>query len=124
MHTPLTQNDSAIARGIKCVGIGKRGRKSLEPSLIEDILADLRSGKVPAIAQGAFFGALVIKGVSSDEMKLDEAFAPATPWGAFLAPLGIKGFPAEEINRAEPFPPEPPGNPSRWGFRSVPGAKA
>src|SRR3989338_5929937 len=78
MHTPLTQNDSAIARGIKCVGIGKRGSKSLEPSLIEDILADLRSGKVPAIAQGAFFGALVIKGVSSDEMKLDEAFAPGT----------------------------------------------
>lgn len=78
MHTPTTQNDSPIAKGIKCVGIGKRGSKPLEPQLIEDILADLRSGKVPAIAQGAFFGALTVKGISSAEMKLDAAFAPGT----------------------------------------------
>jgi anthranilate phosphoribosyltransferase len=78
MHTPITQNDSAIARGIKCVGIGKKGSKPLDPQLVTEILADLGSGKVPSIARGAFFGALKIKGISSDEMKLDEAFAPGT----------------------------------------------
>jgi anthranilate phosphoribosyltransferase len=78
MRTPITNNVTAITRGIKAVGIGKKGSKSIDPQLVEEILADLRSGNVPAIAQGAFFAALKIKGISSEELKLDEAFAPRT----------------------------------------------
>jgi len=78
-HTQIHPQDSAITRGIKAVGIGKRGSKSLEPELIAEIISEMKSGSVPAIAKGAFFGALKIKGITEDELKFEEIFSP----GAF-----------------------------------------
>ncbi len=68
--------NTAISRGIKSVGIGKRGSKSLDPQLIEDILIDIKSGNVPAIVQGVFFGALFLKGITEEERQIEDAFAP------------------------------------------------
>ena len=70
--------DTAISRGIKTVGIGRRGSKPLDPQLIEDILAEIKSGTVPAIAKGAFFGALILKGITAEEHKIADAFVPGT----------------------------------------------
>lgn len=74
----MEQHDTAIIRGIKSVGIGKRGSKPLGPELIQDLLEELKSGTVPAIAKGAFFGALKIKGITEEEHKLEEIFPPGT----------------------------------------------
>ncbi len=74
--------ESPIRRGIKTVGIGKKGSKSLPPDLIEEIIRDLKGDKVSAAAKGAFFAALVLKGVSEEEKALEEALAP----GAFKNP--------------------------------------
>ena len=75
----LTQTDKPpIVRGIKAVGIGKKGSKPLDPELIREIIADLKAKKVTPAAQGAFFAALTIKGITSQETALDEAFSPGT----------------------------------------------
>lgn len=63
----------AISDGIKAVGIGKKGSKSLTPELIQAIVRELREGGVPAVVKGAFFGALIIKGVTPEEKALEEA---------------------------------------------------
>ncbi|HLD70248.1 MAG TPA: anthranilate phosphoribosyltransferase, partial [Candidatus Omnitrophota bacterium] len=68
--------EPAIRRGIKTVGIGKKGSKPLEPDLISEILHDLKERKVSAIAQGAFFAALILKGMTEQEMELEKAFTP------------------------------------------------
>jgi len=74
----MNYHDTAIAQGIKAVGVGRRGSKPLQPGLIQDILSELESGSASAIAKGAFFGALIIKGLTEEELKLDAAFAPNT----------------------------------------------
>ncbi len=56
--------EPAIRRGIKTVGIGKKGSKPLDPELIAEILRDLQEGNVSPLAQGAFFAALVLKGIT------------------------------------------------------------
>ena len=68
--------EPAIRRGIKTVGIGKKGSKPLEPDLISESLHDLKERKVSAIAQGAFFAALILKGMTEQEMELEKAFTP------------------------------------------------
>ena len=78
MHIPIQTKDSPITRGIKSVGIGKRGSKPLDPQLINEIIQQFRSETVPAISSGAFFGALVIKGISQEESRLDGLFKPGT----------------------------------------------
>ncbi len=70
--------EPAISRGIKTVGIGKKGSKALAPELISAILRDLKEGKVSRLAQGAFFAGLVLKGISEEEMVLDQAFSAGT----------------------------------------------
>jgi anthranilate phosphoribosyltransferase len=77
-HAQIHSSDSAITRGIKAVAIGKRGSKPLSPDLVQEILDELKTGSVPAIAKGAFFGALMIKGLTEDERKLEAIFAPGT----------------------------------------------
>ena len=46
MAIVLDPNEPAINRGIKTVGIGKKGSKALTPELALEIVADLKSGKV------------------------------------------------------------------------------
>ena len=77
-HTPIHSNDAAITRGIKAVAIGKRGSKPLSAELVQEILDELKTGSVPAIAKGAFFGALKIKGITEEEQKLEVIFPPGT----------------------------------------------
>ncbi len=74
--TSINFLSTAIAEGIKAVGIGKRGSKALTPELVQAIVLELKAGHVPAVVQGAFFGGLITKGVSPTEMALEEALAP------------------------------------------------
>lgn len=66
--------DSPIVRGIKTVGVGKKGSQPLSRDLALEILADLKSGNVPPAAIGAFFAGLSFKGVQDDEQVLGEYF--------------------------------------------------
>jgi len=72
----LDPNESAIKRGIKTVGVGKKGSKALTPGLALEIVEDLKSGKVSSAAKGAFFAGLLAKGIEPQEEILEEAFAP------------------------------------------------
>ena len=76
MSIVLNSNEPAIVRGIKTVGVGKKGSKPLTPELAKEILADLKANKVSAAAKGAFFAGLLAKGIEGDEEILGEAFAP------------------------------------------------
>ena len=78
MSTRIANMEPAIRRGIKTVGVGKKGSKDLDPALIQEILTDLREGKISPIAKGAFFAGLVMKGVTPEEMILDQAFESKT----------------------------------------------
>ena len=76
MSIILDPNESAIKRGIKTVGVGKKGSKSLTPELALEILNDLKAGKVSDAAKGAFFAGLSAKGIEPQEEILQQAFAP------------------------------------------------
>lgn len=69
---------SALTQGIKAVGVGKKGSKSLSRELAEEILKELQNSPVSTAAKGAFFGALIIKGLSEEERILEKAFLPGT----------------------------------------------
>ena len=66
----LNENEPAIVRGIKTVGVGKKGSKNLSPELVAQIKVDLDAGKVSAAAKGAFFAGLIAKGVDPLEAIL------------------------------------------------------
>lgn len=74
MAITFKPTDSAIVRGIKTVGVGKKGSKPLGPELALEILADLKAGKVPDAAVGAFFAGLSFKGIEPGEEVLDQYF--------------------------------------------------
>ncbi len=76
MPIVLDTNEPAIVRGIKTVGVGKKGSKALSEDLAREILEDLKAGKVSPAAQGAFFAGLLAKGIEPQEEILGEAFAP------------------------------------------------
>ncbi len=76
MAIVLDPNEPAINRGIKTVGIGKKGSKPLTPELVLQIVEDLKGGKVSEAAKGAFFAGLYAKGLEPHEMLLEQAFAP------------------------------------------------
>ncbi len=78
MAIVLDPNEPAINRGIKTVGIGKKGSKPLTPELALEIMDDLKSGKVSAAAKGAFFAGLCVKGIEPHEKILEQAFSPDT----------------------------------------------
>lgn len=75
MAIVLDPSEPAINRGIKTVGVGKKGSKSLTPQLALEIVEDLKSGKVSDAAKGAFFAGLCAKGLEPDEAILEQAFA-------------------------------------------------
>lgn len=66
--------EPAIDRGIKAVGVGKRGSRSLTPELAQEILEELRADDVEDIKLGAFFAALCLKGISPEEKILSDIF--------------------------------------------------
>ena len=72
----LDPNEAAIIRGIKTVGVGKKGSKALTSELALEILEDLKAGKVSQAAKGAFFAGLCAKGIEPEEEVLADAFAP------------------------------------------------
>jgi anthranilate phosphoribosyltransferase len=74
MAITFNPSDSPITRGIKTVGVGKKGSRSLPQELAREILADLKAGKVPPAAQGAFFAGLFFKGIELEEICLDQYF--------------------------------------------------
>jgi len=78
MAIVLDPNEPAINRGIKTVGIGKKGSKPLTPELALEIVDDLKSGKVSAAAKGAFFAGLHAKGIEPQEEILEQACPPDT----------------------------------------------
>lgn len=61
---------SAIAQGIKTIGIGKRGSKNLDLPLIAEIKKEIHSNRIPKIMLGAFYAALIIKKSTSAEKEL------------------------------------------------------
>jgi len=71
---PYTTHESAIALGIKAVGVGRRGSKPLEPQLIQEISYEFAHNRVPPIAQGAFLGALILKGITDEEHNISKIF--------------------------------------------------
>src|ERR1700690_1046229 len=75
MAIVLDPNEPAINRGIKTVGIGKKGSQALAPELALEILDDLKSGKVSEAAKGAFFAGLCAKGIEPQEKALEQFFA-------------------------------------------------
>ncbi|MDE1920283.1 MAG: anthranilate phosphoribosyltransferase [Candidatus Omnitrophica bacterium] len=76
MAIVLDPSEPPINRGIKTVGIGKKGSKSLTFQLALEIAEDLKSGKVSEAAKGAFFAGLCAKGIGPDEEVLGRAFPP------------------------------------------------
>ncbi len=74
MAINFNPTDSAIVRGIKTVGVGKKGSKPISDDLAQEILVDLKSGKVPDAAKGAFFAGLSFKGIEPQEEILNEYF--------------------------------------------------
>ncbi|MEI7998870.1 MAG: hypothetical protein WCH62_05135 [Candidatus Omnitrophota bacterium] len=72
----LNPQEPSIIRGIKTVGVGKRGSHDLSEELAREILEDFKSDKVSPAAKGAFFAGLLAKGIRSQEEILAEAFAP------------------------------------------------
>jgi len=75
MAIVLDPNEPAINRGIKTVGIGKKGSKPLSPELVSEIIDDLNSGRVSEAAKGAFFAGLRAKGTEPQEEILELSFA-------------------------------------------------
>jgi anthranilate phosphoribosyltransferase len=63
--------ETALGRGIKLVGIGKHGSKDLPEDLIEEIVREIQSGRAYSLQVGAFFGALLTKGITSTEKSLE-----------------------------------------------------
>ena len=111
---PLDPREAAIRRGIKTVAVGKKGSKPLPPELIEEILIDLKEGKITPVEKGAFFGALIMKGVTQEERRFEdfvgagvlanphrliEAISPEAP--AFIKDYGIRLLRGEELSKAD-----------------------
>jgi anthranilate phosphoribosyltransferase len=63
--------NTALAKGIRQVGIGKHGSKPLSSELVEECLLELKGGHANELQKGAFFGALMMKGPTEAELKLE-----------------------------------------------------
>lgn len=72
----LDKNEPAIRRGIRLVAVGKKGSKPLPLELAQEITAEIKEGNIPQASLGAFLGALFVKGVSEEELVIEEAFTP------------------------------------------------
>ncbi len=74
--------DSPIVKGIKTVGVGKKGSQPLPPEVALEIIEDLKANRVSDAAKGAFFAGLLAKGIEPQEQVLAQAF----PQGVFEDP--------------------------------------
>ena len=74
----LNNEQSALRRGIKAVGIGKKGSRCLSHELALEILCELQSTTFKETERAAFFTGLFIKGLTTDEMILNEHFPAGT----------------------------------------------
>lgn len=105
---------NSLVKGIQFIGIGKHGSKDLPPPLLSEILTDLRIGSALPVQQGAFFGALVNKGITPHEYILEEYLGQGvlnqpeqlyericTGTPAELKPIGVKLLKGESLNPAE-----------------------
>ena len=62
---------TALAEGIRLIGIGKHGSKPLPVELVQKCQQELLSGQAIDLQRGAFFGALLTKGVTDTELPLE-----------------------------------------------------
>ena len=85
MPIAIDVNDPPIIRGIKTVGIGKKGSQDLDSELVAEIFRDIRENLVDPVSKAAFFAALVLKNVTTQEQILAHAFAP----GIFENPIEL-----------------------------------
>jgi anthranilate phosphoribosyltransferase len=76
MTEKIHSNSFTLSEGIKAIGIGKRGSKSLSLKQAKSILKELQSTRPAEAAIGAFLGALLQKGLTEDEKLLEKYFSP------------------------------------------------
>ncbi len=76
MAITFKPTDTAVVRGIKLTGIGKKGSQPVPRNIIDEIIYDLKTGQIPPVTQGAFFGSLMMKGLTADELGLEDALVP------------------------------------------------
>lgn len=81
----LDPKEPAIRRGIKTVGVGKKGSQAMDAALTAEVLADLKAGRATPAAIGAFLAGLLTKGLEPQEMLIAQAF----PDGALQDPQKI-----------------------------------
>jgi anthranilate phosphoribosyltransferase len=62
--------DNPLVQGIKIIGIGKHGSKTLPMPLLEEISGYIQTKEILSIQKGAFFGALMAKGPTAEEKRL------------------------------------------------------
>ncbi|VAW47703.1 hypothetical protein MNBD_GAMMA03-1421 [hydrothermal vent metagenome] len=74
----MENDNTPIHQGIKSVGVGKRGSKPLSSELVSAILDQLKSNDIAPVALGAFWGGLMIKGLTNEEKRLEEYFSAGT----------------------------------------------
>lgn len=115
MPVVFEQNESAIRRGIKLAGVGRKGSRTLDVELVRAIIQDIRSGRVTEAAKGAFFAGLLFKGIEGPEEEFAVLFSDAWnkphPMAQALAPrapdnicaLAGRLLAKEEITEAEAY---------------------
>jgi anthranilate phosphoribosyltransferase len=112
----MEETISALAQGVKLIGIGKHGSKKMPEELIIAITDELKQGNSPAILVGAFFGALLMKEIEPAQYVLEEFSGKGSLsnteilWNNLLAdaptemkPLGIKLLNKEELTESEAY---------------------
>lgn len=107
---------TALAEGIRYIGIGKYGSKPLPHDMVQSCCQELLSGTASDLQKGAFFGALVMKGISETELPLESVLGK----GAFenhtyllgkicpdlperLYPIGIKLLKGHSLGVSEAY---------------------
>ena len=79
MAIQFNESDTAIVRGIKAVGVGKKGSQPLDAQLIDEIDDSIRNTEVPPAALGAFHAGLMCKGFTQEEEKLKDVLGEVVP---------------------------------------------
>ncbi|PIW59925.1 MAG: hypothetical protein COW13_04115, partial [Candidatus Omnitrophica bacterium CG12_big_fil_rev_8_21_14_0_65_50_5] len=72
----VVRSHPRLIEAIKTVGIGKKGSKELPAELIDALIPVLKSPDVSRPGLGAFLGAIILKGISHEEQRLQQAFEP------------------------------------------------
>ncbi|MCA9399259.1 MAG: hypothetical protein KC618_05890 [Candidatus Omnitrophica bacterium] len=70
MSTQWVTSNTPLVQGIKAVGVGRKGSRSMDEDLSRKVVEDIRQVDKSSPAVGAFLGALFIKGVSETEQDI------------------------------------------------------